>query len=236
MRLLWSLALIAVPLVGFANAPEQSLFPKYRPVAATVSLPVSPFPKQRPSALNTTVAKAVKISTKGSVCGRRLIKGQSLPRIQGPIRGCGIKAPVKLTSVAGVSLRPAATVDCTTAKALEKWLTGAVQPAFANKGGVTQIRVAASYSCRTRNNKKGAKLSEHSFGNAIDISSFTLTGGQVVTVLKGWRSKSYGPALKRVHKKACGTFGTVLGPNSDRYHQDHFHFDTARYRSGAYCR
>jgi len=28
----------------------------------------------------------------------------------------------------------------------------------------------------------------------------------------------------------------VLGPEAARYHQDHFHFDTARYRSGSYCR
>ena len=31
-------------------------------------------------------------------------------------------------------------------------------------------------------------------------------------------------------------FGTVLGPNSDRFHRDHFHFDMASYSSGAYCR
>jgi hypothetical protein len=42
--------------------------------------------------------------------------------------------------------------------------------------------------------------------------------------------------MRRAHKTACGPFGTVLGPNADRYHQDHFHFDTARYRSGSYCR
>jgi len=39
-----------------------------------------------------------------------------------------------------------------------------------------------------------------------------------------------------MHRAACGPFGTVLGPNADRFHQDHFHFDTARHRSGPYCR
>jgi hypothetical protein len=42
--------------------------------------------------------------------------------------------------------------------------------------------------------------------------------------------------MRRMHRGACGPFGTVLGPEADRYHQDHFHFDTARYRSGSYCR
>ena len=45
-----------------------------------------------------------------------------------------------------------------------------------------------------------------------------------------------GKALKKMHKIACGPFGTVLGPNANRFHRDHFHFDTARYRSGSYCK
>ena len=50
------------------------------------------------------------------------------------------------------------------------------------------------------------------------------------------RDPAQGPLLKQMHKGACGTFGTVLGPNSDRYHRDHFHLDTARHRNGPYCR
>ena len=45
-----------------------------------------------------------------------------------------------------------------------------------------------------------------------------------------------GKALRRMHKEACGVFGTVLGPESDRFHRDHFHFDTKRHGNGAYCR
>jgi hypothetical protein len=57
-----------------------------------------------------------------------------------------------------------------------------------------------------------------------------------MSVLNGWRSESQGPMLKKLHRAACGPFGTVLGPASDRFHQNHFHFDTARYRSGPFCR
>ena len=60
--------------------------------------------------------------------------------------------------------------------------------------------------------------------------------GTVVSVLQGWKSSRWSKAMRRVHKSACGPFGTVLGPKADRYHQDHFHMDTARYRSGSYCR
>ncbi|MFC3117580.1 extensin family protein [Jhaorihella thermophila] len=58
-----------------------------------------------------------------------------------------------------------------------------------------------------------------------------------MTVAKGWKSSHRTrKMLQRAWKTACGPFGTVLGPNADRYHRDHFHLDTARYRSGPYCR
>jgi hypothetical protein len=60
--------------------------------------------------------------------------------------------------------------------------------------------------------------------------------GSRVTVLSGWNDPEDGRLLRRLHRGACGPFGTVLGPNSDRFHQDHFHFDVARHRGGPYCR
>jgi hypothetical protein len=127
-------------------------------------------------------------------------------------------------------------IDCPTALALKTWVDDAVKPALKSRGRVSRLRVAAHYTCRTRNNKKGGRISEHGKGRAIDISGFTMEDGSEITVLKGWNAKSTGRALKSIHKKACGPFGTVLGPNADRYHRDHFHLDTARYRSGTYCR
>lgn len=41
--------------------------------------------------------------------------------------------------------------------------------------------------------------------------------------------------LKRVHERACGLFGTVLGPDANEAHRDHFHFDLAPRRRSAYC-
>ncbi|MBT0958048.1 extensin family protein [Alphaproteobacteria bacterium KMM 3653] len=179
----------------------------------------------------------VRFTRKGSICGERSIKGKSVKPIAGKLRGCGVADPVRITSVQGVALSTPAVMDCGTAKALDSWVRKGLKPAFGRKGGgVEKIKVAAHYSCRTRNNKKGAKISEHGKGRAIDISGIYLKNGTLVTVLKHWRSKAYSAALKQAHKAACGPFGTVLGPNADRYHQDHFHFDTARYRSGSYCR
>ena len=209
--------------------------------SAAVGLPQSLHPTTRPKGLAQKVMskrrKAKRELAKGAVCGDPALQGDVVGNVPGRIRGCGVKNAIKLRSVSGVVLSQSSTMDCGTAKALKRWIEKGVKPALGNRGGgVKSLRVAAHYACRTRNNKKGAKISEHGKGRAIDISGIKLKNGEVITVLKGWRSAKNGKALKRMHKAACGPFGTVLGPNADRYHQDHFHFDTARYRSGTYCR
>ena len=183
------------------------------------------------------VSGEVRGPRRGSVCGDRAIRGQAVARIRGRISACGIANPVKVTSVDGVALSTPATLDCTTAKALKQWIHNGAKPAVGRMGGgIKSLRVVAHYACRTRNNQAGAKISEHARGRAIDIAAVNLKNGTSLSVLRDWRDRRKGAVLKRMHKAACGPFGTVLGPNANRYHQDHFHFDTARYRSGTYCR
>ena len=171
---------------------------------------------------------------KGSLCGDRQIRGETLAPIPAQIKGCGLAQPVRVTEVDGVRLSPGATMDCTTAKALKSWVSGALKPAV-GKRGVAGLQVAASYACRSRNNIRGAKISEHGHGRAIDIAAVVLGNGQVIDVLRNYRGDA-GKFLRVAHKAACGIFGTTLGPGSDGYHENHLHFDTASYRSGPYCR
>ncbi|MCX7558825.1 extensin family protein [Sulfitobacter sp. F26204] len=174
---------------------------------------------------------------KGAVCGDVAIQGERLGRVTGKLRGCVIEDAVRVRSVSGIGLSQKSVMDCGTASALKTWLEGSAKPALAKQGGgLRSIRVAAHYACRSRNNQKGAKLSEHGKGRAIDISAFRLANGKEITVLKGWNAGRYSKAMRRMHKGACGPFGTVLGPHANRFHLDHFHFDTARYRSGHYCK
>jgi hypothetical protein len=220
-------------------------------VAAAISaqaVAVSPRPLARPGRLAerfATKAAALRIAPqpgggkarKGSVCGLPGVQGVALSRIASAVQGCGVEAPVKVASVAGVALSTPATMDCATARALSAWVSGAVLPVVGNSGGgVARLQVAADYTCRPRNNVKGAKVSEHGRGKAIDISAIVLKNGTVLSVLKGWRDKNQGPILKALHRAACGPFGTVLGPSANAMHQDHFHLDTASYRKGHYCR
>ena len=128
-------------------------------------------------------------------------------------------------------------MDCGTAKALKKWVETGVKPAFGrHAGGVSSLKVAAHYVCRTRNHKKGARISEHGKGRAIDISGFIMKNGSEYSVLRDYGKGKGGKAIRAAHKAACGPFGTTLGPGSDGYHEDHLHFDTARYSGGPYCK
>lgn len=157
---------------------------------------------------------------------------EKLGDVPGP-GGCGVQDAFRVTSVAGVQLSQPATLSGRTLGALDGWLRNRAIPEIGNRGGgLVGITVPAHYACRTRNSQPGARLSEHAKGNAIDISAFTLADGSRLTVLNDWDRS----VMKRLHSSACGPFGTVLGPNSDRFHRDHFHFDVASYRSGPFCR
>ncbi|SEG29758.1 Extensin-like protein C-terminus [Thalassococcus halodurans] len=194
-------------------------------------------PNQRTKSLVKKAMAKKQARKKGAVCGDVDIQGEFVGFVPGRFKACGIQDAVKVRSISGVGLSQQALMNCRTAKALKKWVNKGMKPAVGKAGGgVKEIRVAAHYACRTRNNQPGAKISEHGKGNAIDISAFRLNDGSLITVLGGWRTQHQGPILKKMHKSACGPFGTVLGPNSDRFHQDHFHFDTAKYRSGSYCK
>ncbi|MDF1717594.1 MAG: extensin family protein [Antarcticimicrobium sp.] len=195
----------------------------------------SPMPLARPEGLEEKVFLKKLKRRKGSVCGDIDIQGEPVGRVPGKLRGCGIEDAVRVREVAGVRLSQQAIMTCDTARALNTWVERGVKPAFRRRGPVVELRVAAHYACRTRNNKRGAKISEHGKGRAIDISAFVMKDGEVITVREGWGQGTTLRPLRDVWKAACGPFGTVLGPQADRYHRDHFHVDTARYRSGPYC-
>jgi hypothetical protein len=119
--------------------------------------------------------------------------------------------------------------------AFETWVTGALQPAaFAAYGThVAEIELAGSYACRGVNGARGGRRSEHAYANAVDIKGFRLADGREVRVLTSWRGMPQDRQfLHAVHDGACQHFSTVLGPDDNWYHRDHFHLDLARDRAG----
>jgi hypothetical protein len=225
-----SLALVSVP------RPE----PRPRLVARAPEAEAIQPENEQPEKIQTVAAirvlpgKNAIMGKKGSVCGDPSIRGEKLAPITSRVRGCGIEEPVRITAIDGVTLSQPAVINCGTARALKQWIDTGLRPAFGRKE-VASLRVAASYACRPRNNIKGAKISEHGRGNAIDISAIVLANGESVSVAEDWR-RAAGKPMKKAYRAACGTFGTTLGPEADRYHRDHMHFDIANQRGGAYCR
>ena len=215
--------LAAAPQPGLA--PRVSLRPLPRPGAAAERAEDLAVQVSAPVARANTPSR----DRKGSVCKNPAIRGTPVEPVKGRLKGCAIEAPVQVTSVHGVTLHPAATLNCAAANALAQWVEEGVQPAFRNQ--VVQLNIADSYSCRPRNNVRGNPVSVHGKGEAIDISGFVLRSGKILTV-----AGDYGSQVKRAKKAACGTFNTTLGPGSDGYHEDHIHLDVARHGGSPYCR
>lgn len=194
-------------------------------------------PYLRPKAIVQKAMARQRERERGKICGDADIQGELVGAVPGRLPGCGAKNAVKVRSIAGVTLSQHSVLTCDTAKSLKRWIEKGLRPAVGRMGGgVAGIKVAAHYSCRTRNNRPGAKISEHGKAKAIDISEIRLQNGDTLNVLRDWRNGAKGRVLRKAHKAACGPFGTTLGPGSDGYHEDHFHYDTARHRGGSYCR
>lgn len=147
---------------------------------------------------------------------------------------CGTVHPYEMAAAdyGRVTLKPPAMLRCPMIPQVERWVRNTVEPAASRYYGsaLVQLTVAASYSCRPMNNVSGAALSEHGYANALDISAFILADGRKITVKQGWRGNERDMAfLREVHDGGCREFMTVLGPNYDGNHQDHFHLDLARH-------
>jgi hypothetical protein len=155
---------------------------------------------------------------------------------------CGMAHPFKVAAMSNgyVTVEPRATLACPLIGEVDRWLAEAVQPAAAAWFGeqVVEIKQLSAYSCRTMNGQPGANISEHAFGNALDVAVFRFASGREVTVKDGWKGAYEERGfLRQVHAAACGRFSTVLGPGADAFHYDHFHLDLARRPSGrSVCR
>jgi hypothetical protein len=149
---------------------------------------------------------------------------EPLPRL-GPAQGNSVAA------FGPVAVKPAATLACPIVSALDRWLADSVQPAAMRWFGarVVEIKQISAYSCRGMNGNSRAHISEHAFGNALDIAGFTLADGRHISVKDGWKGVPEEQGfLRDVQAAACQQFNTVLAPGSNVYHYDHIHVDLMR--------
>ncbi len=205
-----------------------------------------PNPIARPQVAQPTVTQGVAQSAiqphAQTGCAQALAAAgavfQQLGRHEGAGQ-CGIDDAVTLNAIGAVRLQPEALLTCQTALAFSQFMTSTITPQARHhlQSAPQTVSIAASYACRGRNNVAGARLSEHSYGRAVDVRAITLQNGE------SWRvqpqpSGSSAPDARfqaALREAACGPFTTVLGPGSDGHHTDHIHFDNAP-RSSTYCR
>jgi hypothetical protein len=140
-----------------------------------------------------------------------------------------------VTAAGPITVAPSATLACPLVSALDQWVASSVQPAALRwfRQPVIEIRQISAYSCRGMNGDPNARISEHAFGNALDIAAFTLADGRTVTVKNGWHGAPEEQGfLRDVQASACDAFTTVLAPGSNVYHYDHIHVDLMRRAGG----
>jgi hypothetical protein len=165
-----------------------------------------------------------------------LLKGEILATTLAPLTDgeCGDRSPLALAAIFApdkINLSPVPQVNCRIATAMVALAQKLNEMSQATFGATVEtIFTGKGYQCRRRNNLADGKISEHGFANAIDITGFQLTNGQNLVIKRDWSGEETEPSLNgrflgEVHKSACKIFTTVLGPASNEYHSDHFHFD-----------
>ena len=197
-----------------------------------------PAPKMLPDK-RSNVARPSTMPIEETACRARLkLLGAEFEEhaAQSDADGCALPFPLKLKRLSkSIDIEPDAVVNCATAEASARFAMDVISPAAKSTFGeeLSVVGQASAYVCRPRNGTR--KLSEHAFGNALDIAHFTLSGGTSVDVEPAPPEKN-AKFLGAVRKAACGPFKTVLGPGSDADHARHLHVDLApRKNGGTFC-
>ena len=156
------------------------------------------------------------------------------PAGEGP---CRRESPTRLLDF---PLSPATPpTSCAVAAAMEIWLEKGVRPASRTIYGqdIARIEHLGAYSCRRLYGADSGPWSEHATGNAIDIAAFVLQDGTRVSLIGDWDGEGEDARfLREVRDAACEVFGTVLSPDYNAAHRDHFHFDQQARGFGGVCR
>lgn len=145
--------------------------------------------------------------------------------------GCSAVGAVRLAALRSdggvLQISNLGPVTCPLASTLSGWARyGVDRAARAILGSpLMRIETMGSYSCR--NVAGTSRLSAHASANAVDISGFVLADGRRITVLRDWNSESpqIRAFLATIRDSACKRFGTVLSPQYNAAHRDHFHLE-----------
>jgi hypothetical protein len=157
-----------------------------------------------------------------------------------PIRegACGLPSPVRLNGFESerapqLAFNPAPTTSCKMAQALKRWFDEIVQPkakAYLH-AAIVRMGTLSSYDCRSRYDDPMQRLSQHAYGNALDVAEFITAKGERIALADAWGAgDERADFLRDIHDGACKIFGTTLGPEANNAHKNHFHLDMTERR------
>lgn len=223
----------AMPLVPLPRVRPDG--PAAGPVAPTADTPAGPptDPDAHDAAPDSPPAAPAEPRVYQVACPA-VLQGQVEAKALPPIAAgqCGAQSPLELTGVLAngrmVPVSGGVTTDCGMATAMPEWIAAVDSYLKAReKTQVSEVMVGTSYMCRNVNNASEGNLSFHAFADAMDVTGFKLEDGRTVTVEGDWADalSSEGRLLRYAHDAACSQFTTVLGPEADALHRDHFHVD-----------
>lgn len=146
-----------------------------------------------------------------------------------PAEGEGPCARPDKTQLTAFPLQPSVpATTCPVAAALELWRERSVAPAAREimDSELSHFEHMGVYNCRRMRGGSSNAWSQHSTGNAIDISAVVLEDGRRISLIDDWNGNAdEARFLRQIRDDACDVFAVVLSPDYNAAHADHFHLD-----------
>lgn len=179
----------ATPAAGAAavSSPQNPAPASPPPATATPAAPQATAPPPQPPAwTEAEVSAALRACL--TTLAPLSIEMEARPPVKENV--CGLPAPISIRRIGAdkVEIQPAALVNCGMATVLNDWLVKVAQPAAREAFGspIVKLTGTSGYVCRNRNGAAVGPISEHAFGNALDISGFVLADGRSIIVASHW--------------------------------------------------
>jgi hypothetical protein len=145
--------------------------------------------------------------------------------------GCGYRNAVRIERMQS-DVGAAFTVSCRTALSLALWERHVLQPAAFHHfdAPVEKLEHFGSYACRSVYGRPNARMSNHATADALDVAGFVIDDNRIRIVSAWHKEDDEGAFVREIHKGACAFFDSVLGPDYNDAHRDHFHLDRGAFR------
>lgn len=224
------IVILALAVLVWLTRPWDSLPPEWNPWApVTMEHPMTPVTRWKLKSLHDDPEQCRALLA--SVPETRL---EHLPlEDYTPVEGCPLTNVVRVTRTE-LTYNHRFTATCPLVVAWVMFEQQQLLPLAQEHLGTELVHVDhyGTFSCRNIYHRENARRSQHATASAFDVAAFRFADGTRVTVLNHWDNDEH-PArrdfLRATRDAACNYFGTVLGPDYNQPHENHFHFDMSTF-------